>query len=211
MKGNIYKTDSLKLNLMIMKNLIIYSFTACLVFLMTPTLSNAQDDNDDVHNLLVTLPEVALLDLEAAVGTAITLSPNAPNEAGLAIDFSSEQNSDIWINYSSIVGSKTEPSRNISVQITSGTVPEGMLLSVVASKDAGLGDGTMGSPTAKLTVDQSAQDIITGVGSAYTGNGVTKGHQLTYSLTLDTQAGSYAKLDFDQSNTLGITYTLADQ
>jgi hypothetical protein len=173
--------------------------------------SFAQDDNDDIHNLIIKLPEVALLDLEAAGGTSITLAPKAPNEAGQALDFSGETNSDIWINYSSIIGSKTEPSRNITVQITSGAVPAGLVLSVAASKDAGLGDGTMGSPTSLIMLDKSAQDIITGVGSSYTGNGVSKGHQITYSLALDNQRGSYAQLDFDQSNTLGITYTLTDQ
>ena len=194
-----------------MKNLFYFCLSTALFLTLAPANISAQDDNDDVHNLIINMPEVALLDLEAAAGTSITLAPKAPNEAGLAIDFSNESNSDIWINYSSIIGSKSEPSRNISVQITSGAVPDGMILNVIAAKDAGLGDGTMGSPSSIIKLDNSAQDIIAGVGSAYTGNGVAKGHQLTYSLSLDSQAGAYAKLDFDQSNTLAITYTLADQ
>jgi hypothetical protein len=171
----------------------------------------AQDDNDDVHNVIIQLPEVALLDLEAAAGTSITLAPKAPNEAGQALDFSGETNSDIWINYSSIVGSKKEPSRDIMVQITAGSVPEGLQLTVAAGEDAGMGDGKMGKPLAPVVLSKISQKIITGVGSSYTGNGVAKGHQLTYSLALDEKKGSYEKLDFDNSNTLAITYTLTDQ
>jgi len=86
-----------------------------------------------------------------------------------------------------------------------------MILSVVADKDAGAGDGTMGTPTNSLVLDNKAQNIITGVGSAYTGNGPTRGHRLTYTLALDSKKGAYANLDFDQANTMAITYTLSDQ
>jgi hypothetical protein len=99
----------------------------------------AQDDNVDAHNVVIGVPEVAILDLEAAAGTSITLGPTAPTEAGLAVAFPSLNNS-IWINYSSIVGTSTEPSRNVTVQITSGTVPAGTTLEVVAASDAGNGD-----------------------------------------------------------------------
>ena len=193
-----------------MKHTLYYTILLIILIFYAAPLA-AQDDNDDVHNVIIQLPEVALLDLEAASGTSITLAPKAPNEAGQALDFSGETNSDIWINYSSIVGSKKEPSRDIMVQITAGSVPEGLQLIVSAGEDAGMGDGKMGKPLAPVVLDKISQKIITGVGSSYTGNGVAKGHQLTYSLTLDEKKGSYAKLDFDNSNTLAITYTLTDQ
>lgn len=194
-----------------MKNILRASLIASLLAFAGVSGLYAQDDNDDAHNVVIKLPEVALLDLESSAGTAISLGPDAPTEAGEALDFSEETNSDIWINYSSIIGSKTEPSRDITVQITSGKVPEGLELTAIAAKDAGMGDGSMGTPTAKIILDNSAQEIIKGVGSAYTGNGVSKGHQLTYQLALNEKQGSYAKLDFDNSNTLAITYTLTDQ
>lgn len=171
--------------------------------------SFAQDSNQDSHNVVIGIPEVALLDLEASNGTSITLGPTAPTEAGMAVDFNAVDNS-IWINYSSIVGSVTEPSRNVSVQITSGTVPAGTELTVLAAADAGSGDGTMGTPTPAITLSSTAQNIITGIGSAYTGDGVNKGHNLSYALNLASASGSYAQLDFDNSDTVVITYTLSD-
>lgn len=194
-----------------MKKLLRIYLMFCLVLTIGLSKSYSQDDNDDVHNLIITLPEVALLDLEAAAGTTITLGPDAPTEAGEAINFSDESNADIWINYTSIIGKKTDPKRDITVQITSGVVPEGLLLNVLAAKDAGMGDGTMGTSTSTLVLDKKAQEIINGVGSAYTGDGVANGHQLTYTLVLDSKQGSYAKLDFDDANTLAITYTMTDQ
>jgi hypothetical protein len=68
----------------------------------------------------------------------------------------------------------------------------------------------MGAPTTAVTLTNTAQNIITGIGSAYTGDGVNNGHNLSYSLDLDATSGSYALLDFDESTTLEITYTLSD-
>ena len=184
-------------------------FAALIVFTTANTF--AQDTNEDTHTVTIGIPEVALLDLESANGTAISLNGTAPSEAGDKVIFNAS-NSDIWINYSSIVGSSTEPSRNVTVQITDGNVPNGLVLSVVASQDAGQGDGTMGvavSEAIALRIDR-ADEIISGVGSAYTGNGANKGHNLTYTLTQSNEEGSYAQIDFDQSQTLSITYTLSD-
>ena len=194
-----------------MKNLLNTVIVLAMMLSLGVVEGYSQDDHDDVHNLTIAIPEVALLDLESTGSKDITLGPDAPTEAGLALDFSNESNSDLWINYSSIVGKKSDPQRDISVQITAGQVPAGMILSVVAGKDVGAGDGTMGTPGNTLELGNKPQDIISGVGSAYTGNGPARGHQLTYSLALDSKKGVYGNIDFDEANTLAITYTLTDQ
>ena len=171
---------------------------------------NAQDSNQDAHNVVIDIPEVALLDLEAESGTSITLAPTAPSEAGNALNFDNAVDNSIWINYSSIIGSVLEPSRNVAVQITSGTVPAGTELGVLAASAVGNGDGTMGAATAAVVLTSTAQNIITGIGSAYTGNGINKGHNLSYALRLSAAAGSYSQLDFDNSDTIVISYTLSD-
>lgn len=171
----------------------------------------AQDSNEASHTISINIPEIALLDLESAKGTAISLNGTAPTEAGEKVVFNAINN-DIWINYSSIVGSSTEPTRKIVVQITDGSVPDGLELTVIAGNDAGQGDGTMGKPTRKSIVlsTKKARKIIDGVGSAYTGNGPNKGHNLTYTLSQSSKKGSYASLDFNQSESISITYTLTD-
>ena len=67
----------------------------------------------------------------------------------------------------------------------------------------------MGTAASEVTLSGVAQNVITGIGSAYTGDGVSNGHNLTYTLDLDSGA-SYADLDFDDSTILSITYTLSD-
>jgi len=185
------------------------------VIVLSVNASFAQDTNSDSHTLTINIDEVALLDLEVAVGSssAITLNGTAPTEAGLPMTFGDDAtNATIWINYSSIVGSSTEPARNVSVQITDGVVPAGLKLTAVAAADAGAGAGTMGVPSAVLTLSaDTAQDIITGVGSAYTGDKANSGHKLTYQLGYAIDAATdYADLDFDNSDVLTITYTLSD-
>ncbi|MBK8500964.1 MAG: hypothetical protein IPL46_01500 [Saprospiraceae bacterium] len=66
--------------------------------------------------------------MEGRSGTDIRFTGEGPREAGMAVDFSNQTNADLWINYSSITNKKTEPSRDITVQITSGKVPAGMVL-----------------------------------------------------------------------------------
>ena len=172
--------------------------------------ANAQDDKDDNHTVQINIPEVAILDLEGASGTAVVLSVVAPKEAGLAVDFSDAKDSSVWMNYSSIVGSSTEPSRVVDAKISNGSVPGGMLLKLTAAKDAGNGDGTIGKSSGQITLSGSSQKVVNSIGSCYTGNGANNGHNLYYSLELDPTAGSYSKIDFDQATTLTILYTISN-
>ena len=172
--------------------------------------ATAQDDADDDHTVQITIPEVALLDLEASAGTSITLAVVAPTEAGLAVSFATAVDSTVWINYSSVIGSTTEPSRTVAAKISAGTVPGGMLLKVTAAADAGNGDGTVGSSAGQITLSGSDQTVISGIGSAYTGDGASNGHALYYGLELNGAGGSYANIDFDDATTLAILYTISN-
>ncbi|PCI03735.1 MAG: hypothetical protein COB81_03325 [Flavobacteriaceae bacterium] len=173
----------------------------------------AQDTDEETHTVSINVTEIALLDLESQTGTAISLNGTAPTEAGNKVAFNAS-NHNIWINYSSICssGNGNQNTREITVQITDGDVPDGLELKVVATEVAGLGDGAMGDAEENALVlsTQNAQTIIDDIGNAYTGNGPSKGHNLTYTLTKNSDADSYASLNFNQSQTITITYTLSD-
>jgi hypothetical protein len=190
-----------------LKNLLFAS-----VIVLSANASFAQDDTFEAsHTVAINIQEVALLDLEVASGTtAITLEGTAPTEAGLPMTFENANNSDIWINYSSILGKKT--SRSVTVSITDGDVPAGLNLTVLAAGDAGKGAGTMGTAkSSAIILSKTAADIITGVGSAYTGDKSGSGHKLTYQLAYATDAKTdYKSLDLDNSDILTITYTLSE-
>ena len=183
---------------------------AALLFATTAINAQSLEQRTDSHNVTIGIPEVALLDLESTTGeNEIELTATAPTEAGDKVEFNQED-STLWINYSSIVG--TDATREVSVQITDGDVPAGLELSVVAKADAEQGEGTTGSVSGDAIVlnGNSAATIIEGVGSAYTGNGANKGHNLTYKIAQSNDSDSYSKLNFEQSQTLTITYTLSD-
>lgn len=169
--------------------------------------TNAQDAATADHTVAIAIPEVAILDLEGT--TSVSLSVVAPTEAGAAVDFSGATNSAVWVNYSSIVGT-TETARAVAAKISANAVPSGMLLKVTAGADAGSGDGTMGTSAGQITLTASDQTIISGIGSSYTADGSSNGHNLTYALELDPTAGSYAQINFDEDVTLTITYTISN-
>jgi hypothetical protein len=185
-----------------MKNLAV--ITVATLILTSTINSFAQDNNQGAHSVSINIPEVALLDLEG--GSSITLAPTAPTEAGAAFDFSSATNNTIWVNYSSIVASgKT---RKVNAAITSGAVPAGLQLKVTAGSYAGTGKGTTGTAASQVTLSATAQDVVTGIGSCYTGNGASNGHNLTYALSL-TSADSYNLLT-QANTTITVTYTITD-
>lgn len=177
--------------------------------LLIGTLGFAQDGLTDAHTVNLAVPEVALVDIESAGSTTLSLGPTHNGEAGTAVDFSGATDNSLWLNYSSIK-STADATRNIGVAITAGTVPTGMTLQVLAAADAANGSGgTLGTASAALTLSGSSQNIITAIGSAYTGDGATAGHQLTYTLSL-TNAAGYADLDSDADVALTVTYTITD-
>jgi hypothetical protein len=172
-------------------------------------LAEAQTSNTKSHDISISIPEVALLDLESPASSAsIGLNPLAPNEAGNSLDFANVSNNEIWLNYSSVIGS-THPSRKVSAFVE-GAIPNGVSLYVSASAYSGNGNGKNGTPAGKVSLSNKMQDIITNIGSCYTGNGPNNGHRLTYTLELENSYNSYASLNFDQSSTISVTYILSD-
>jgi len=171
--------------------------------LFATTAINAQT-NVGGHDVIIGIPNVALLDIE---GGNITLNATAPDEAGDAVEFTETDNS-TWINYSSIVGDGV--ARAVTVAITEGVLPAGLDLLVKATGDAGNGQGTTGSAEAlAIVLNGTDKTIIRGIGSAYTGNGENNGHNLTYSIAQSDGDDSYSLLKFE-SKTVTITYTLSD-
>ncbi|MBN1821849.1 MAG: hypothetical protein JXR31_14740 [Prolixibacteraceae bacterium] len=169
--------------------------------------SRAQNSNSASNNFNIEIPEVALLSLKSVSQGAISISPGAPHEAGLSLDFSESTKSDIWINYSSILPGNIN-SRNLKARIN-GNIPGGLKLKLSASGDAGYGNGHMGVPVGEIVLSNTQQTIISGIGSSYTGVGIQKGHLLTYSLEFD-EIAEYSELQ-QNSYTLTVLFTLIDQ
>jgi hypothetical protein len=170
---------------------------------------NAQDTNTDNHTITISVPEVALVDIEPAATKNITLGFTAPTEAGQPV-VATAANTTLWLNYSSIK-SVADPTRNVSVSLNA-LIP-GIDVHLTAAAATGAGGGTLGTPSAQLTLSAANQTIISGIGSAYTGNGVNNGHNLTYALAPGSGPGgvaAYADLQAAATTVATVTYTISD-
>ncbi|WP_265429900.1 hypothetical protein [Chryseobacterium sp. YIM B08800] len=169
----------------------------------------AQDTYTDNHTVTISVPEVALVDIEPAATKNITLGFTAPTEAGNPVT-PNTANTTLWLNYSSIK-SVADPTRNVSVSVNA--IIPGIDIHVTAAAATGSGGGTLGTPAAQLTLSATDQTIISGIGSAYTGNGANNGHNLTYALAAGSGPGAvaaYADLQATASTVATVTYTISD-
>ena len=154
-------------------------------------------------NKQFTLQAIAMLDIEPDAGSIQLVVP-VPTEAGEPLLVTGVTDNSKWLNYTSAV--PLSLSRDITVQLTSGTIPSGILLKLNVSNDAGFGAGTKGSPAATLTIGSAAQACISGIGGCYTGDGANNGHSLTYSLEIS----NFSLLSSVTASSATVTYTLLD-
>lgn len=175
----------------------IYTFT----FLLFSLWGFAQRTTSSTVPINLTLPEVALLDIEPN-NSAVAIHLQAPTTAGEFIKKAENLNAK-WLNYTSAVG--TGKNRNITVQIEYGGVPSGTKIGVMAAY-ASSGSGAIGSSNGWITLSDTPQRIINSIGGAFTGNGANAGHALSYYLEV-TEVGS---LNYEASGSLGLVFTLID-
>lgn len=145
-----------------------------------------------------TLPAMKLL---ALAGTAPSLAFVTPVYGGAIADATS---SGSWLNYTSVVDALL--TNRIQVKIT-GTVPAGTTLKVAAAT-ATTGDGTRGTSPAVVTLGATDQDLITGIGSCYTGTGASSGANLTYTWSV-TPTGYASLVSNATASNITVTYTIA--
>lgn len=166
-----------------------------LVFIFLSGFVFAANDSA-AHDVTMQVNEVVLIDLNNT-GT-ITLTTNAPVNGGE--DPAGDSDNSKLLQYTSLVASGT--TRNITAQWgATDQAPAGTSLSLQAtSVPAGCG-----TAAAQITINDTAQNIITGIGSCATGTG-SNGAELTYTFNIDT-VGSLVVGD---SETVTITLTLTD-
>lgn len=157
--------------------------------------------SDDV-NLRLKLYELAFIDLEPDNGN-ISFLITQPTNPGLPPE--SGNNNSKWINYSCCV-KNNNPDRYITVEINNGSIPQGLELQLNASTYSGTGGGTLGTSSGTIVLTAIAQTLISGIRGSFTGNGTNNGHQLTYNLIIT----DYGLLDYDQSSTIQVVYTIVD-
>src|SRR5690554_1585046 len=181
-----------------MKHQLIISICRLLLFLCGTFIVNAQTTGS--KSVSITLPEVALLDIEPNNETII-LFLTAPSDAGMPLN-NPNVNTTKWINYSSAISS-IAPHRTITAEIDQ-EIPS-VSIRLQASNAIG-GNGTLGTSTGQVVLTTSPQTIINGIGGAYTGDGANNGHQLSISAEIS----NYEQLIPANNQIITITYTISN-
>lgn len=181
-----------------MKNKLKYAIVL-VSFVLVAFQVKSQDANEASENISYSLPVMRIIDLE---GPPPSLTFQVPTNGGATISDASSNTS--WINYTSITESGN--SNKITVSISGDNVPAGTKFKVQAAEYSGNGDGDMGIPAGLVVLSASPQDLITSIGSCYTGTGTTNGHQLTYTWTIESDG--YSSLAAVGSSTITATYTI---
>lgn len=172
-----------------------------LVFLITFTISSDLfSQTTGNRTASATFPVVTLLDIEPA--GAIAMNFIAPTEAGRPI-VSPAINTSKWINYTSAIAAG-----GLSRKITASVSPviPGIDIKIQAAAATGSGGGTLGTPSAQVTLNTISQTIISGIGGSFTGNGANNGHRLTISLSPNT----YSNLSARTNTAVVIVYTITE-
>ena len=165
----------------------------------------AQNSSAD-HKTNINIPSVALLALQSDGNTTLNLSATAPNIAGNHIEIKRNTNSNIWINYSSVI--RPGQKRTITATVV-GEIPKGVQLKLQTSECMGKGEGQLGVPVQSAPLSNQPTEVISDIGSCYTGKGAKNGHLLSYQLELDDQTDLYSQLSANSAS-VSIVYTLTD-
>jgi hypothetical protein len=171
-------------------------------FLLLTTNLFAQT-NQSTQELTMGIPEVLLINAVNASGQVAAVSLQlTTTTAGDAINGGTATS---YAQVSSIVAaSKT---RSITASVTG--VPAGTTLDVlgVVPSASGDGDGTFGSSAGSITLDGTAKNIFTGIGSCYTGTSAGDGYQLNWTWNAGA-AGTYSNIVATGGATATVTFTI---
>jgi len=182
-----------------------FLLAAILVFGVS-NIVKAQDTEAAQHTVGFTVPNFAILDIESTGGSndiTFDLGAQLAVEAGNQFDFSEVSDNSLWLNYTALANKNAKR----KVTVSTNEVISGIDLKLKVAVYSGDGEGTTGTPTNTdaVVLSSTAQTIINGIGSCYTGNGNTNGHNLTYTMA----ANDYSKVEAG-AKSVTVTYTIAD-
>jgi len=177
--------------------------TTGLIFFSTDAYCQFGEDGE--LSVSFSLPPVALIDIEPDIDNNIVFSVIAPSESGTEPQIQEISGESLWINYSSAL-SNPQTSRSIVAEISTGALPDGVVLNVEASEYDGAGDGQFGVSAGKISLNNQPQAIINNVGNCFTGDGTANGHMLTFSI----EVADFSQIYSGEEYTCTILYTISD-
>ncbi len=131
--------------------------------------------------LVLSDPACAQNSLSVSDRSAMTLDLTPALSAGINTELIADSTQ--WINYSFEIN-PAEPFASISVEIISGSIPDGVELYLQAGHYVGNSRGRTGRPTGKIRLDHVPKVLINDIGTSFTGHGKREGHQLILTMVI---------------------------
>jgi hypothetical protein len=190
-------------------------FLAMALLLVTATMVKAESSSAG-QDVQIDINEVALLRIvDGATDVAFTIDVADEATGGAEIEVITKENLTHYLQYTSIVATE-DTTRKITVQLNSETkVPKGTVLSITPTAAAAGNEnlkGILGTAVEAAvtwdedeTVSTKAKDVVTGIGSGYTGQDDADGAKIEY----DLEIVDMEKL-FKGTYTVKLLYTLTE-
>jgi hypothetical protein len=160
----------------------------------------AVDTNVSTTTLSLGIPEVSLLKISAGVINLSLLQRNA----GQSIE-TSKSDSTTRLLVTSVIRTTN---RTLTAKITSGTVPTGTLLKLVAKQPNASFIGTASTLGAEVTLDATDRAVVTNIGTCYSGTAASDGYPLRFTYALDSNTATYSSLRANSGVTIIVTLTM---
>ena len=179
-----------------------------IIVLLIPLMGSyvmGQDTQAATNSLSLGMPEVTLL---SSISQAVNLQLTTAVAGEAVLSSISDQTARVKI--SSVVAG--DDTRTLSAKVTTGAVPAGTTLRLMALAPNGSFGGTPGTfVDPDVTLSSSADaDIITGIGSCFSGTADDDGYVLKYTWGLDDPAANYGSVRAVAGGTaITITLTLS--
>ncbi len=167
--------------------------------------SPAQEDPTAAHALNISISSYSMIGL-AGSNQALAFEASAAEVAGDKVVFTQSSGStSLWLNYSAIA--EGENTYKVTAKVT-GDAHDGLDVKVNVSSASTGGAGETGTGAGEIILTSTESDVVTGIGSCYTGAGEELGHELTYSVSANED--NYGDIAAS-SPSLIVTYTITDE
>lgn len=178
----------------------------CVLLIFCSEVAFSQYSNEAGLDMSLSVPPVALVDIEPGLDNDIYFQVSPSMESGAEPVIENVSSQVLWLNYSSALKNKNR-TRSVVAEIQGGKVPKGLKLYIQASNYVGNGSGVLGKPkNNKVELTTKPRAIVTKIGNCYTGDGIGNGHALTFSMELT----NFSNITSVDETTFTILYTIRD-
>lgn len=158
-----------------------HSMLVIVLVLMAGLSAKAQTTTS--HEIRTVVPKVALVNVVSDHPVHAEADASQPGTCLQTVRLNGNHPSECWINYTSVLDESRKP-RKVIARVQKG-LPRGVKLVMETWPASGSSKGQTGMPISRTEITEQPVEIITGIGTSFTGKGTSNGHLVRLSLEMD--------------------------